>query len=93
MNCTQGWSASSDIGTADGAAFIDRAFQVVLGRPPTAEERAACETAAARWRALPAADAVQTAGVKPAAAETAAQTVDAHVVWALLNHNDFLTLR
>jgi hypothetical protein len=83
----------SDIGTADGAAFIDRAFQVVLGRPPTAEERAACETAAARWRALPAADAVQPAGAKPAAAETAAQTVDAYIVWALLNHNDFLTLR
>jgi hypothetical protein len=83
----------SDIGTANEPAFIDRAFRVVLGRHATAEERTSCEEAAARWRSLSAADAVQPADAKPVTAQTTAQTVEAHIVWALLNHNDFLTLR
>lgn len=65
---------------ADDAAFIDAAFTMIVARPPTAEERAACETALAKWRK----------------AEPPAGGVDgsrAHLVWALFNHNDFVTLR
>jgi len=61
--------------------FLDRAFSMVLHRGPTADERAACSAALARWRTL-----ATTAGAAPDPAFV-------HVVWALLNHNDFVTLR
>ncbi|MFM8633645.1 MAG: PSD1 and planctomycete cytochrome C domain-containing protein [Planctomycetia bacterium] len=66
---------------ADDAAFLERAFKTVLHRGPSADERAACEAALAKWRG----------GAKPAT-----ETVDparVHMVWALVNHNDFVTLR
>jgi hypothetical protein len=73
-------------GTADGAsmsdeAFLDRAFVMLLDRRPSADERAACSAAIGKWRALP----------KPAGA--GADPALVHMVWALLNHNDFVTLR
>jgi hypothetical protein len=55
---------------------------VILHRGPSATERAACLAALEKWRAMqPPAEA---AGLDPARV---------HVVWALLNHNDFVTLR
>ena len=66
---------------ADDAAFIDAAFTTIVTRPPTAEERAACEAAVARWRAV---GQPKTGAADPARA---------HLVWALFNHNDFVTLR
>jgi len=61
-------------------AFLDRAFAVLLHRGPSPEEREACAAALAKWRTTaPAADGVDPARV--------------HAVWALLNHNDFVTLR
>jgi len=64
-------------------AFVDRAFVTVLSRPADAAERAACTAALARWRALPAAD-LGGSGPDPARA---------HLVWALFNHTDFVTVR
>lgn len=68
-------------GPLDDAAFLGRAFAVVLLRGPTPEERAACEGSLAKWRAV---SPPPAAGADPARA---------HLVWALLNHNDFVTLR
>jgi hypothetical protein len=64
----------------DDAVFVARAFSVVLHRPPTAEERAACLAALAKWRAVE----------KPAGKADPARI---HAVWTLFNHNDFVTLR
>jgi hypothetical protein len=64
----------------DDAAFLDRAFGLVLHRPPRAEEKAACLAAIEKWRAV----------------EKAAGNADparVHAVWTLFNHNDFVTLR
>jgi hypothetical protein len=73
-------------GTTAGAgmsdeAFLDRAFVMLLDRRPSADERAACSAAIGKWRALG----------KPAGA--GADPALVHMVWALLNHNDFVTLR
>ena len=73
-------------GTTDGAgmsdeAFLDRAFVMLLDRRPSADELAACSAAIGKWRALG----------KPAGA--GADPALVHMVWALLNHNDFVTLR
>lgn len=65
---------------AGEAAFLDAAFRLILGRPPAAAESAACAEAIAVWLALPEAAAQPQAGRE-------------NVVWALLNHNDFVVLR
>jgi hypothetical protein len=61
--------------------FLDRAFAMLLDRRPSADERAACSTAIGRWRTLAR---PTDAGADPALV---------HLVWTLLNHNDFVTLR
>jgi hypothetical protein len=66
---------------ADDAAFLERAFHTILHRGPLADERAACEAALGQWRTA----------AKPAAG--AADPARVLLVWALLNHNDFVTLR
>jgi len=66
---------------ADDAAFLERAFKTILHRGPAADEKAACEAALAKWRMA----------AKPAAG--AADPARVLMVWALLNHNDFVTLR
>ncbi|HUY36305.1 MAG TPA: DUF1549 domain-containing protein [Pirellulales bacterium] len=84
--------ASSD------AAFIVAAFEQVLCRPPTADERAACEAfldeQAARL-AAPEKLAPFTAGapgaVKPSADPR--RRARENLVHVLLNHNDFVTIR
>jgi hypothetical protein len=69
-------------GTAlDDEEFLDRAFVMLLCRRSSPDERAACAAALGRWRALG----------QPAAA--GADPARVHLVWALLNHNDFVTLR
>ena len=68
------------LAAADDVAFIDAAFMTIVNRPATAEERAASEAALGKWRA-----ATPPAG--------AADPARAHLVWALFNHNDFVTLR
>ena len=68
-------------GPAGDAGFIERAFLTILQRGPSPAERAACEAAMARGReaATPGAEASDPA--RPL------------MVWALVNHNDFVTLR
>ena len=67
---------------AADATFIAAAFHAVLCRPPAAAETEACQAALGRWRAL--AEPAGPSGIEPARA---------HLVWALLNHTDFVTLR
>ncbi len=80
------------------AAFVDAAFERILCRPPTADERTAClEFLAAQSGrfADPKLLAAFTAGgenaVKPAADPH--QRARENLVHVLLNHNDFLTVR
>jgi hypothetical protein len=67
----------------DDAGFTRRAFLVVLGIQATDAEIAACLESLEQWRGLP------TDG--EAAAASAAPR--ARLIWALMNHNDFVTLR
>lgn len=69
----------------DDAAFLDAAFRAVLSRPPSAAETAACTEALARFRA--------SAPAAPADGMPVADAARVHVVWALFNHTDFVTLR
>ncbi|TVQ00183.1 MAG: DUF1553 domain-containing protein [Planctomycetaceae bacterium] len=54
------------------------AFEHLLGSPPSDEELAAGREALAAWRALP---------------EMTEERVRENLIWSLLNHNDFVTLR
>ena len=72
--------AMSGTGMGD-EEYLDRAFVMLLDRRPSADELAACSAAIGRWRTL----------AKPAGATADPALV--HMVWALLNHNDFVTLR
>ena len=53
----------------------------MVATSPAPASCAACSTALVRWRTL-----ATAAGAAPDPAHV-------HVVWALLNHNDFVTLR
>ena len=66
----------------DDATFLDRAFRMVLGRPAGAPESEACVGALAQWRSL-----------EPVPANGSVEPARIHLVWALLNHTDFVTLR
>ena len=68
---------------ADDETFVARAFVVVLGRQPDDFERSECRQALDELRTLPDGKAA-AAGVDPARVQ---------IVAALLNHNDFVTLR
>ena len=74
--------AAAGSGT-DDATFLDRAFTVLLHRSPSAEEQAACLAALERWQA----------SKEPREADGGFDPARVHLVWALLNHNDFVTLR
>jgi hypothetical protein len=67
---------------ADDQTFTDRAFTLVLGRSPTPDEAAACGQAVAEWRRLP-----------EAKQQGPAERAWVNLVWSLLNHTDFVTLR
>ena len=68
---------------ADDGPFVVAAFELVLGAVPSAEERAACLDALAELRAA----------VKDVPEADRAKRVRARLVQALLNHNDFVTVR
>jgi hypothetical protein len=62
--------------------FIQEAFRTVLGFEPTGDELRASANAMHAWRGL--------------AEESTGESVDSacqHLVWALFNHNDFVTVR
>ncbi len=67
---------------ASDAEFIRGAFAAILGSLPNADELAACEESLARLQSLPG----QDAGAKSSRAR-------ARLVHALINHNDFVTIR
>jgi hypothetical protein len=71
-------SGASASASADDDAFIRQAWLELLAVRVGEAELASCRRALDRWRALDPAD--------PGAAR-------AHLVWTLLNHNDFVTLR
>lgn len=91
-------AAAGPVPETDNGAFIASAFERVLGREPTAEERAACETYLTAQAARladkaglhPFSAGPQTA-VKPAADPT--QRAREGLVHVLFNHNDFVTIR
>ena len=62
----------------DDKAFVRDAFRIVTGIHPGAAELAASVRALDAWKKLP---------------NGSAATARAHFVWALINHNDFVTLR
>jgi mono/diheme cytochrome c family protein len=66
-------------GAAEDADFVQKAFRVVTGINPSDAEISASMAALESWREL--AD-----GNSPEAART-------NLIWALINHNDFVTLR
>jgi hypothetical protein len=63
----------------DDLEFIRRAWMVLVAIHPGEAEVAACRRALAEWRRL-----------EPTVSEVA---VRAHLVWSLINHNDFVTQR
>jgi hypothetical protein len=71
------------VAAGDDAAFVEVAFRAIVGRPADAFERAACLRTAAAIRGVPGLAAAGD-GPEPARVQT---------VLALLNHNDFVTLR
>ena len=63
---------------ADEAAFIRAAFRLVIGVNPNRDEMEASASALQAWRAVPGEN---------------EKSARANLVWALINHNDFVTLR
>jgi hypothetical protein len=80
--------ASDEPGGAD-RAFVTTAFEQVLTRRPTADEAAACLRFLAQCRSMAPATAPAT---QPATADPDSRAREA-LVHALLNHNDFVTIR
>src|SRR5262249_10899423 len=74
---------SDRLGSATDTAFIRAAFETVLGSPPTAAEQAECETALKEMKALARTDKMPADVLR----------ARANLVHALLNHNDFITVR
>jgi hypothetical protein len=77
-------------GAVDDAAFVRAAYEYVLGVPPNDRESAACLEALSAFRGAfrEGKPAEPQASQDPAPPEVRAQ-----LVWVLLNHNDFVTLR
>jgi hypothetical protein len=84
--------------TESGGDFIRAAFEQVLGRPPTAEERRRCERFLSEQTILLQAPGRLTPfpatpdAVTPPAADPAARARE-DLVHVLFNHNDFVTIR
>ena len=79
-------------------AFLTAAFEQILCRQPSAEERAACsEFLQSQSARLTAPDSLTTvangAAVPVAASEEPAQRARENLVHVLMNHNDFVTVR
>ncbi|MGD9647168.1 MAG: PSD1 and planctomycete cytochrome C domain-containing protein [Pirellulales bacterium] len=73
----------ADSAELDDAAFARRAMLAVLGIEATEAEIAACLKSLQQWSKSPDDDEPPAAGAAPRA----------WLIWALINHNDFVTLR
>jgi mono/diheme cytochrome c family protein len=71
------------LGAVDDAAFVVAAFETILGTTPTADERAACEAALRELRDV----------VKELKEPDRSKRARLQLVQALVNHNDFVTVR
>ena len=69
----------------DDIAFIRHAFHTVLGQSPSQAEIDASLDSLRAWRALP--------DSRESTSPPRTEPARAHLVWALLNHSDFVTLR
>ena len=69
---------TAEVAANDDPAFVRQAFRTVLGTAPRDAEMAACLATLEAWRKLP---------------QATAAAARAQLVWALFNHNDFVTLR
>ena len=67
----------------DDTQFVRRAFLALLGMQATDAEIAACLRSLEQWRSLPTDQNTTEPGATPRA----------RLIWALINHNDFVTLR
>ena len=76
--------ASSTAPPLDDSAFTERAFVTMLGRQPTAAETAFCLESLAAWR---------TQGLADGAPAPTGDRSRTQLVWSLLNHTEFLTIR
>jgi hypothetical protein len=72
-----------ELGPAPDAEFVRAAFEAVLATRPTAQEQAECEQALAKL--------VESA--RSNKAPDPVRRARANLVHALLNHNDFITIR
>lgn len=72
-----------DIAANDDDAYIRQAFRLLLGTAPNDDEIAASRQALAAWKTLP----------EGPRGEAAAAQARANLIWVLLNHNDFVTVR
>ena len=70
-------------GVADDAAFVAAAFELLLGTTPTADERSACKDALAEWATV----------LKTQKHANPVAKARQNLIGALLNHNDFVTVR
>ncbi len=68
----------TDDSAVDDTDFIKNAFRIVLGIDPGDEEISSSMQAIELWRKLP---------------NSSPDTARANLVWALINHNDFVTVR
>jgi mono/diheme cytochrome c family protein len=71
------------LGQVPDAAFVRGAFEFVLCATPTAQEQAECERALAEWSAL----------LKQQGKPDPAGRARTDLIGALVNHNDFITVR
>jgi len=83
---------------ADEAAFIRAGYDSVLGRPPSAQELAACREFLTEQKALLADGKKLTASSGAAAspvppAADPAQRARENLMHVLMNHNDFVMIR
>jgi hypothetical protein len=80
-----GTNANAKAPTSDNVddAYIRLAFRVLLGAAPNDAELAASRQALAAWRTLP----------DGPRGEAAVAQSRANLIWVLLNHNDFVTVR
>jgi hypothetical protein len=70
-----------ELGEVSDRAFVRSAFELLLAAPPTAEELSACEAALREWG--------QVLKGRPDAVRRAR----GDLIHALVNHNDFITVR
>jgi len=72
---------------SDEQAFVTTAWRLILGGAPTTDELATCSAAMSQWRAL-----AKPTKQPPVSRETCPREA-VNLVQALLNHNDFVTVR